>query len=169
MEVEVKRETVFVSVVIILMIVFGVIGYPISPRAANGRPVLLLPDVRAVEQYRRSAAAWAAGWRALDADLRAVLEGAGDAELLATSRKAQRAFERTMELANSVDATDAPPPLLGLRDQVGAVSSAYVDASVAVLRWVSAPSPENKSAAETALTNAASAMGVLGENEWITK
>jgi len=59
--------------------------------------------------------------------------------------------------------------LLGLRELASASALAYVDAGVVVARWVSAPSAENRAAAQQALADAGRALSALEQNEWIRK
>lgn len=169
MEIEIRRETATTIVVSLLLLIFGLIGYAASPRDDAGRPVLLLPDVRAVEEYRRSVSGWAERWRALDTSLQEIVAGDANSDLLAVSRKAQRTFEQTVALAREVDAAESPASLLGLREQASASALAYVEASVAVARWVSAPSVENRDAAQQALVGAGRALSALEQNEWVKK
>lgn len=88
MEIEIRRETTATIVISLLLLVFGLIGYAASPLDDVGRPVLLLPDVRAVEEYRRSVSGWAERWRALDTSLQEIVAGDANSDLLAVSRKA---------------------------------------------------------------------------------
>jgi hypothetical protein len=128
--------------------------------------VLLLPDVRAVELYRRDAIGWTDEWRVISQDLEEVLAN-DDMSLLARSRQAQRAFDRAVALARDVDAAEAPPALLGLHELSVSTSGAYVEAGAAIARWLSAPSDENQVAAEEALANANAALSAIETNAWI--
>ena len=100
MEIEVRREPLFVLVVSILLVLFGAVGYFASPRAEDGRPVLLMPDVKAVEDYRRAASGWSASWRELDGQMRGVMDAESNSELLVMSRAAQRGFDRDARAAD---------------------------------------------------------------------
>lgn len=148
------------------VLLFG-LGYSVSPRAADGRPVLLLPDVRAVEIYRRQSVTWLQAWQALDTELGQIVSGPDTASLLDRSRQAQVDFGTAIDLARAVDGTDAPPALLGLHDQVAGTAQAYVDASVALNRWLSAPSPENRAAADQAYQTAKNNLAGLAANAWL--
>lgn len=169
MEIEIRRETIATIVISLLLLVFGLIGYAASPLDDAGRPVLLLPDVRAVEEYRRSVSGWAGRWRALDTALQEIVAGDANSDLLAVSRQAQRTFEQTVALAREVDAAESPASMLGLREQASASALAYVEASVDVARWVSAPLVENRDAAQQALAGAGQSLAALEQNEWIRK
>ena len=154
--------------VTLALLVFA-LGYGVSPRAADGRPLLLLPDVRAVEIYRRQAVAWRQAWQALDAEIGQTLRASAPdtAGLLDRSRQAQTDFGTAIELARAVDGTEAPPALLGLHEQTAGTAQAYVDATVALNRWLSAPTAENRAVADQACQRASDTLTQLAANAWL--
>lgn len=166
MRVEIRKNTLIRFVILLALIGLTVIGYFVSPHDSQGRPVLLLPEVRAIEQYRRHASGWVDGWKNLDGDLHAVLE-AEDNNLLALSHQVQSSFDEAIALAKNVDATESPSPLLGLHDLSMQTAVAYVDASIATARWLSAPSKKNRMDADQALLAAGEELSALHSNEWI--
>lgn len=166
MEVEIRPRTFSLVLIVGAVAVLTLLGYQASPRDETGRPVLLLPDVRAVELYRRSAVRWAGEWQEIEVSLAEVLTDDGQ-QLLRRSREAQRAFDRAVALALQVDGTEAPSALLGLQEQAMANGDAHIQASVAVARWLSAPTDENWVAAEAALEAARTAQAAFSINEWV--
>jgi hypothetical protein len=166
MEVEIRPRTFSLVLIVSTIAVLTLLGYQASPRDETGRPVLLLPDVRAVELYRRSAVRWTGQWQEIGASLAEVLTEDGQ-QLLPRSREAQRAFDRAVALALQVDGTEAPSALLGLHEQAMANSDAHIQASAAVARWLSAPTEENRVAAEAALEAADTAQAAFASNEWV--
>jgi hypothetical protein len=166
MEVEIRPGALLATLTIAVVMLLPVLGFAVSPRDADGRPVLLLPDVRAVELYRCQVTSWVSNWTGVDESLNEVLSG-DVTQLLALSRRAQRAFEQSAALAQDVDASESPPALLGLRDLSIQVAADYVGASVAVARWLSAPSPENRVAAEEAVAAAGEGLAAVQANEWV--
>jgi hypothetical protein len=167
MEVEVRRDVLVMVMGLMLFTLLGMIGYFVSPRNDDGRPVLLSPEVRAVEQYRRLVSGWAADWRAVDATMQGTLKTNDGDKLLSISQDAQRSFDQAVSIAQEVDATTSPASLIGLHDQATLTAQTYVSANLAVARWVSAPSAENRSAAEQALAEASDKLAALEANEWI--
>ncbi len=165
MEVELPKPVAWTLAWVVLVMACATIGYAVSPRTADGRPVLLSPDVRAVETYRRSVVSWVREWQALAEALRVILDSEG--ELLSTSQKTQQAFAKSVELSAAVDSSDTPASLVGLRDQTAATAEAFVKASLAAARWISAPSAEKRTAAETELETAERSLITLEANEWI--
>jgi hypothetical protein len=167
MEIEIRPGAFSMVLVVTAIVLLTLVGYQSSPIDEAGHPVLLLPDVRAVELYRRNAVRWASEWKAMSADLEQVFSD-DDLQLLTRSRQAQRAFDRAVALAQEVDGTEAPSALLGLQEQATANSNTYIEASATLARWLSAPTDENRAAAEMALANARAVLAVLEANEWIT-
>lgn len=166
MEIEIRPGAFSLVLAVSAILVLTLLGHQSSPRDEAGRPVLLLPDVRAVELYRRSAVRWASEWQAIGANLEQILTEDGQ-QLLTRSRQAQRAFDQAVALAQEVDGTEAPSALLGLQEQAVANSNAHIEASAAIARWLSAPSDENRAAAEAALANARATLTAFTASEWI--
>lgn len=166
MEVVIRPRAFVPAALFTGLVVLGALGYYGSPHGKTGRPVLLMPDVRAVEVYRRTVVRWVHSWQILADDLNQALH-ADDGELLARSRTAQSAFNRAVALVEEVDATNAPAALLGLHELTVTSSAAQLEAGAAVLRWLSAPTAENHTTAEAALTQASRALKVLEESEWV--
>jgi hypothetical protein len=150
----------------VLLMLCGALGYGVSPRDAQGHPRLWTPEVRAVENYRQAVRGWVSAWVELDTHLRAVVEQP-TTDLLADSRAAQAAFEAAIQLAQAVEREAVPATLVGLQEQAGATANAYVDASVAVNRWWSAPTPENQTALVAAFTVAQTRLETLQTNAWL--
>ena len=168
MEIEINPRSAWWLVVLVALVGLVGLGVWFSPRATDGRPVLMLPDVRAVEIYRRDASGWAGEWRTLDENIRQTLE-APDTELLQRSRQAQAAFDQAVDLARRVDGQDAPASLVGLRDLAIATSSNYVNATVAVNQWLSAPTAENLAAAQSQFAVAQQSLMDLESNQWLAR
>ncbi len=58
-----------------LALFLTVVGALASPRDAQGRPLLLLPDVKAVEDYRQATSSATTGMQLLDGEIAALLAG----------------------------------------------------------------------------------------------
>ena len=150
---------------LILVIALGVTGWLASPLDGAGHPLLLLPDVKRVEDYRRQVGKWAEQLRLLDGQLATLLSGSGD--LLSQSREGQRAFEGSLVIAKEADTWAAPPALSGLRAMVVTTSLAYLEASRGVMLWISAPKQENYTEAVQLVRAAREQLSELEESSWI--
>ena len=168
-EIEIPREAIYVTLIVILLVVFGAIGNAVSPRDGENRPVLLLPDVRAVEQYRAATETWVGEWVALDKQLRSILDAPLGNDLLGQSRKSQQAFDQALELSRAVESNESSSSLIGLSAQARNAASAYLNAAMAVARFVSAPTPDNRIDASANVTIAGRALQELQANEWMIK
>lgn len=165
MVIELRRTRVFWFAGILGVIALFAIGYVASPRTGEGRPVLLSPSVRALEKYRRALSGWTTDWDALQTQLERLTTAKGD--LLTVSQAAQQAFEQALDLSRAVDATDAPASLIGPHDQAALTAQSYVDASLAVANWVSAPSVEHAATATDLLARAQQTLSDLESNAWL--
>jgi hypothetical protein len=146
-----------------LLIVIGAFS---SPRDVHGKPLLLLPDVKAVEDYRRSIGSAIAGMQLLDGEIAALLAGR-NTDLFSQSRQAQAAFEHALRIAQEVDVQTAPPVLDSLRGSATTTASAYLDTARLALVWVSLPEEDNHTTAENSLAQARQQLETLEENKWL--
>ena len=167
MEIEIRRTTAVGLLGGFVLIYLAAVGYAASPRDAAGHPLLLLPEVRAVENYRQLALGWDSAWRNLDQTISGVLHS-DKTQLLAASQHAQSSIDTAASLAGQVDAADAPAALIGLKDLTNQTATDYSAASTAAARWLSAPSSANLTAATAALTKARADRKQLEANAWLT-
>jgi hypothetical protein len=151
-----------------LAMLLVLLGWLASPRNAQGRPVLLLPDVKAVKDYQRAARDNAAGLRLLDGEIAVLLEGQSP-DLFTQSRQAQVAFQHALTITQRIDTQSAPPALDGLRQASAQTASSYLEASRLALRWVSIPQESNRAATENELTNAQQELQTLEASQWLQK
>lgn len=168
MTLEVRREWLWTVMGLTLLSLLLGLGQIASPRDAAGRPVLLLPDVRAVEGYRQKVVAWNTAWTAIGQDLGRLLT-TQETSLLDQSRLAQRLLEQATALAQAAEGTDAPGSLIGLHDQALAAAGSFSQASAAANRWLSAPTPTNEEGAQSAYQAATTALADLQSNTWLAE
>lgn len=151
-----------------LVLFLTVVGALASPRDAQGRPLLLLPDVKAVEDYRQSMSSATVGMQLLDGEIVALLAGQNP-DLFTQSRQAQAAFEHALRIGQEIDMQAAPPALDGLQGAAASTASAYLDAARLALRWVSLPQEANRTAAENGLAQARQQLKTLEKSKWLAK
>ena len=145
-----------------------VLGALSSPRDAQGKPLLLMPDVKAVEDYRQSVSNATASMQLLDGEIAALLAGQ-TTDLFTQSRRAQAAYEHALRIAQDVDVHIAPPALNGLRGVASSTASAYLEAARLAIRWVSLPQEENRTEAENSLAQARQQLNTLEKSKWLAK
>lgn len=151
-----------------LAIVFTLIGALVSPLDDDGKPVLLLPEVKAMEDYRKSAMNWLVEINVLDGEIaRVAAEPQGD--LFSQSRVAHQALQHAAQLAQQVDRTRVPPMGIGLHEQMLSTTLGYLEAARSTLQWVSAPGEEIHAQAIRQLENARVLKSNAETNQWLTR
>ncbi len=149
------------------VILFAAIGAFTSPSDENGRPVLLLPEVKAFEDYRRSARSWLEQMTLLDSEITGVLGEQSSGDLFTRSRQAQQILQRAVSLAKKIDQAKVPAAAAGIHDQLSETGLDYLDAARLTVRWVGAPEEVTRAAIEEKLEQSRNAMSVLQENQWL--
>ena len=144
------------------------IGWAASPRDANNRPLLLLPDVKAVEEYRRLANIWRDELRLVDGDIALTLAG-DTSDLFGQSRQAQNTLEHNLRILQEIDRHDAPATMVGLQEQLKSVSQSYLESSRLALRWLSQPDQSNYELAQSKLTEARNMLVEMESSQWLEK
>jgi hypothetical protein len=150
-----------------IAVLFTIIGGLVSPVDDQGKPVLLLPEVKAVEDYRRSAQSWITELTMLDGEIAHVIAADQQGDLFTQSRSAQQTLQHAVELAQQVDRTQVPPIGVGLQEQMLASTMAYLEAARSALQWVSAPEAENQDLATQKLVDARKLKSELETNQWL--
>lgn len=150
-----------------LAVVFTVIGALASPLDEQGKPVLLLPEVKAVEDYRRSVQTWISELTVLDGEIARVIASEQQGDLFSQSRSAQQTFQHAVELTQQVDRTRVPPIGMGMHEQMLSTTLSYLEAARSALQWVSAPEQENQDQAIQLLEDARQMKSELEKNKWL--
>jgi hypothetical protein len=150
-----------------LAILLG-IGWFSSPRDENNRPLLLLPDVKAVEEYRRLANRWRDELRLVDGEIALTLAG-DTSDLFGQSRQAQNTLENNLRIIQEIDRHDAPATLIGLQEELKLVSQSYLESSRLALRWLSLPDQVNHDKAQGKLVESRNMLTNMEANQWLVK
>jgi hypothetical protein len=152
--------------VILAMLVLLAIGGIASPRNEDGRPLLLLPDVRSVEDYRRLAREMDKQLIIVDGKIAATLGGNVN-DLFEQTRRAQDAFEHILRISEELDRQDAPPALVGLKEDLNQTAMIYLEAARLTLRWLSIPNQTNSELAQAKLADAQVKLTELEKSQWL--
>lgn len=150
-----------------IAVLFTIIGGFASPLDDQGKPVLLLPEVKAVEDYRRSAQSWISEMAVLDGEIAHVIAVDQQGDLFSQSRSAQQTLQHAVELAQQVDRTEVPPIGMGLHEQMLSTTLTYLEAARSALQWVSAPENNNLDTATQKLADARKMKSELEANQWL--
>jgi len=144
-----------------------VLGAGSTPHDSQGRPLLLLPQMRSVEDYQRAAQGWASQLEVLDGGLGGLLQ-ANSADILAESGQAEQELERSAMIAQAIEGRDPPPALAGLAAELGQTAQAYQEAAGAAAQAVSIPDGGHLRTAQSALGKAREDLEDLEKNPWLT-
>jgi hypothetical protein len=156
----------WVWILSLLVIVFS-LGLGISPRDRDGRPLLLLPDIKAVEDYRRSLVDWHTRLAELDGRIARVLSNDYGGDLFSQSSDGQKVLNETLQVLQEIDQTAATPAAVPARELALNAASATLGAAQSALIWVSAPTPANLSSAQQALEAAHTNLSILEASQWM--
>ena len=150
-----------------LAVFFTIIGALVSPLDDQGKPVLLLPEVKAVEDYRKAAQSWISELNILDGEIGHIIAADQQGDLFSQSRSAQQTLQHAVELAQQVDRTRVPPIGMGMHEQMLSTTLSYLEAARSALQWVSAPEQENQDQAIQLLEDARQMKSELEKNKWL--
>ena len=156
----------WVWILLLLVIVLG-LGLGISPRDRDGRPLLLLPDIKAVEDYRRSLVGWHTRLAELDGQIARVLSNDYGGDLFSQSSDGQKTLNETLQVLQEIDQTAATPAAVPARELALNAASATLSAAQSALIWVSAPTPANLGSAQQALDTAHTTLSILEASQWM--
>jgi hypothetical protein len=149
-------------------VVFTLLGVIVSPRDEQGKPVLLLPDVKAVQDYRRTAQTWTESFAGLDGEIDRVISTNPEGDLFTQSQSTQQTLQHAVQLAKQVDRASVPPIAMGVHEKAMATAMAYLEAARSALQWISAPDQTNHDQAAQTLEIARTSMDELEANQWLT-
>lgn len=152
-----------------VILVLLALGYFFSPRDRDNRPILLLPDVQAVEEYRVAILRWLEQAQELDTQINTILGGAYGDDLFTRSRETQEMIDAGVRLISNIDQQRTPTAAVPARSLSSRMASAYLEAARATLLWTTAPTEENLAKAQQLLEMARQARDELEASEWITK
>ena len=154
------------TLVVLALLALLAIGGIASPRNEDGRPLLLLPDMKSVEDYRRLAREADKQLLLVDGKITATLGGNVD-DLFGQTRRAQEAFEQILRISEELDRQDAPPALVGLKEDLNQTAMSYLEVARLTLRWLSIPNQANSEQAQANLAEARAKLTDLEKSQWL--
>jgi hypothetical protein len=154
---------------VLTIVVLLVLGYLFSPRDRDNRPILLLPDVKAVEDYRVALVRWQIQARDLDSQISTILSGRFGADLFTTSREAQKMIDAGVRLLSDIEQQKTPTVATPARAMAIRMASEYLEAARATLVWTTTPIDRNFNTAQGHLEAARYLLSELEASEWTTQ
>jgi hypothetical protein len=150
----------------ILALLLG-LGLVTSPRDRDNRPLLLLPDVKAMEDYRRSLVDWNNRFLELDGRMTRLLSDNYGGDLFSQSSEGQKIQANAIQLLQEIDQTTAPSAAIPARDLALGTGGAYLEVSRIMLAWISSPTAANLETARQALKSARGLLTELEASQWM--
>jgi hypothetical protein len=154
-------------ILLCLTILFTIIGVFVSPLDDQGKPVLFLPEVKTLKDYRHSAQSWLAELSILDGEISNLISAEQQGDLFSQSRAAQQTLQHAVELVQQVDRTRVPPIGMGLQEQMLSISLSYLETARSALQWVSLPEKSNLEQAGKQLADSRVLKSDLESNPWM--
>ena len=154
---------------LVLMILFTAIGYFVSPRDENDQPVLLLPEVKAFDDYRMKTQDWLIQINTLDGEIASILSGTSNGDLFSQSHQTQQMLQHAVELTKDIDQVKVPAAASGIHEQMYSTSMAYLEVARMVMRWVGAPEQATKDQIDVKLTQVRQNKSALEKSQWINR
>ena len=151
---------------LVLAVIFSVIGYFASPHDETGKPILLLPEVKQMEGYRRSSFHWIEDFRTLDRQI-VTITANQQGDLFSQSREAQSALQLAVQLAQDIDRTAFPPSAVSLHEELVSTSLQYLEAARKMMVWVGAPEEPKRAEMEETLHQARLSLESLEGSKWL--
>jgi hypothetical protein len=149
---------------LILLTVLGWLNSPIDN--TTGRPLLLIPEVKAVHDYQVKARSWISQFQVLDAMISGLLIEPS-VDLFSKSSQANHAVETAVTQVHWIDRTQAPLSLTSLHQAFNQAALAYLEAARSALVWVSTPSTDKLTTAKENLEKARQQVDQLSHSEWL--
>lgn len=168
-EIQISEEKlhIFGWILLGVAVLFIIIGTFVSPLDDLGKPILLLPEVKAVEDYRRSVQSWISDLSVLDGEIGHIIVADQMGDVFTESRYAQQTLQHAVRLSQQVDQTKVPPVGIGIHEQILTTTLSYLEAARSAMQWVSAPESKNQDQAIQILEEARQLKSELEENKWL--
>ena len=151
---------------LVLAVIFSVIGYFVSPLDEAGKPILLLPEVKQMEAYRRSSFQWIEDFRTLDRQI-VTITANQQGDLFSQSREAQSALQLAVQLAQDIDRTAFSPSAVSLHEELISTSLDYLEAARKMMIWVGAPEESKQAQMDENLHLARKSLETLEKSKWL--
>jgi hypothetical protein len=163
-----NKSEIFTTIIIIAFIVFGGIGWAVTPKNEGGEPLIYSPSIKKTNDYQKSAVNWIAEIKLLDGRLNTLL-ASNNQDIYTKSKEAQDIFSGFYSIEQEIENTESPIAMQNIKDELVSTSSTYLDAAQAALQWVSTSSDDNLSKTKSLITVAQGQLSELENSQWITQ
>jgi len=158
-----KPKTLLIVGTIALLLTL--LGWQHTPYSSEKEPLLLLPQLRKVQNYQRQVLKWMENLQECDGRL-AVLFSSEKRDLYQASREAEMINRNLVTLYQEIDRKSPPESLQGLQDVLLETATAYLAAANLGLDWISSGADGDLDTARIGLAEAHAFLQQLQSLPW---
>ena len=158
-----KPKTLFFIGMFLLLLIL--LGWQNTPYSSEKEPLLLLPQLRKVQNYQRQVLKWMVSLQDCDGRL-AVLFSSEKRDLYQVSREAEMINRNLASLYQEIDRKSPPESLQGLQDVLLETATAYLAAANLGLDWISSGADGDLDTARIGLAEAHAFLQQLQSLPW---
>lgn len=149
-------------------LVFGSIGYFVTPKGQSGQVLVYSPAVKAVQDYKNQAENWKNEINLTRGKFPEILQS-NNLGIYERTQKAQEIFTNLYSLDQEINNSTAPLALQELKGILLDTTDAYLQAAQSLLQWANSPTDENLQQANDLLATADQALTNLEKSQWINQ
>lgn len=150
----------------LLAVAMAALGYFVTPRNVEGKPLLLTLRLMQIAAYQREVHAWTDTLKEVSEGLDEILAG-HSTDLFAQDNRVNQLHGRLLNLRAEVEGMDVPPTLENLHALIGETVDAYILATTQTTAWVGEPTDANSASAAEALVQADARLERIFQNPWV--
>lgn len=153
---------------LLVVLVFGGIGYFVTPKGQSGQVLVYSPGVKAVQDYKNEAEKWKKEINLTRGKFPAILQS-NNLGIYERTQEAQEIFTSLYSLDQEINNSTAPLALQELKGILLDTTEAYLQAAQSLLQWANSPTDENLQKTNDLLTAADQALTNLEKSQWINQ
>lgn len=163
-----RKGDLFVLVAVVAPLIFGTIGYFVSPKGQSGQVMVYSPDVKAVQDYRNKAIKWIDEIELTGGKIPTLLKS-NNTSIYEKTQQAQQIFSDLYTLNQEICNSTAPLAFQKLKTELQNTTEAYLQAAQGLMQWVNESSGGNLQTTNDLLAIAQSSLTELEQSQWINQ
>ncbi len=163
-----RKGDLLVLMTVVAALIFGAIGYFVSPKGQSGQTMVYSPDVKAVQDYRNKAIKWIDEIKLTGGKIPTLLKS-NNSSIYERTQQAQQIFSDLYTLNQEIGNSTAPLAFQELKTELLNTTEAYLQAAQGSLQWVNESSDENLQKTNNLLATAQSSLTELEQSQWINQ
>ena len=163
-----RKGELLVLMTVTATLVFGVIGYFVSPKGQTGQVMVYSPDVKAIQDYRNKAIKWIAEIELTGGKIPTLLKN-NNSSFYEKTQQAQQILSDLYTLNQEIGNSTPPLAFQELKTELLNTTEAYLQAAQGSLQWVNESSDGNLQKTNNLLATAQSSLIELEQSQWINQ